>query len=156
MSDMTRWAAATLVAAMALATPAWGDPWKDESGHGKSLWSRHWGGHERELKHRDGDCKVEREWKKDGEYKEKIECEGPPWRRGYRIPPVVIYQDREWVNPDGSLPAPPQGPEYGRIYRSDDGRYCREYQTTGRIDGRRERLYGTACLGPDGQWAFND
>ena len=31
-------------------------------------------------------------------------------------------------------------------------RYCREYQTTATIDGRRQRTTGTACRGPDGAW----
>jgi hypothetical protein len=54
----------------ALPILACADSWKDESAHG-----RH--GH-REFKEefREGNCKVEREGKKDGEYKEKRECKG--------------------------------------------------------------------------------
>lgn len=33
-----------------------------------------------------------------------------------------------------------------------EGRYCREYQTTARIGGRTEQMYGTACRMPDGSW----
>lgn len=52
------------------------DSWKDENGHGR----KH--GH-REFKeeYRDGNCKVEREGKKDGEYKEKRECKGQMYGR---------------------------------------------------------------------------
>lgn len=32
------------------------------------------------------------------------------------------------------------------------GGYCREYQTTVRIDGRRESAYGLACRRRDGSW----
>ncbi|HET9843861.1 MAG TPA: RT0821/Lpp0805 family surface protein [Gammaproteobacteria bacterium] len=32
------------------------------------------------------------------------------------------------------------------------GLYCREFQTTIYIDGRTERLYGTACRLRDGRW----
>jgi surface antigen len=37
-------------------------------------------------------------------------------------------------------------------YREEDGRYCREYQTTIAIDGKLERAHGTACRQPDGSW----
>lgn len=30
--------------------------------------------------------------------------------------------------------------------------YCREYQTTAIIDGRKETVYGTACRQANGQW----
>lgn len=33
-----------------------------------------------------------------------------------------------------------------------DDRYCREYQTTGRVGGRLQPGYGTACYQPDGSW----
>ena len=33
----------------------------------------------------DGDCKVEREWKKDGEYKQKIECGKRPGGREHKV-----------------------------------------------------------------------
>lgn len=39
-----------------------------------------------------------------------------------------------------------------RTYQISGGRYCREYQTRGLIDGREQELYGTACRQPDGSW----
>jgi surface antigen len=48
------------------------------------------------------------------------------------------------------------GPRYRvvptRTYRAGDGTYCRDYQSTATIDGRQERLVGTACRQPDGSW----
>jgi hypothetical protein len=35
---------------------------------------------------------------------------------------------------------------------TDDGEYCREFQQEVRIDDRRERAWGTACLQEDGSW----
>lgn len=35
---------------------------------------------------------------------------------------------------------------------SASGHYCREFQQTVIIGGRRERAYGTACRQPDGAW----
>ena len=32
------------------------------------------------------------------------------------------------------------------------GRYCREYQTKIRVNGRLRRAYGKACRMPDGSW----
>ncbi len=58
-------------------------------------------------------------------------------------------QTSTWVNPDsgnsGSV-TPTQ------TYRSPDGRYCREYQTTVVVGGRQSQGYGTACRQPDGSW----
>lgn len=39
-----------------------------------------------------------------------------------------------------------------RTYRSDGGRYCREYRQTVVIGGREQEAYGTACRRPDGAW----
>jgi hypothetical protein len=106
--------------------------------------------------YRGSNCKVERKWEHSGEYeyKEEIKCDGPPWARGYAAPPVVM--DRHWMNPTNALPPLPQGPTYGTIYQDERGLYCREYRTFGVIDGRRQRLYGTACLQSDGSWSFNN
>ncbi len=41
-----------------------------------------------------------------------------------------------------------------RTYQDSTSRYCREYTTTGRIDGRVQQLYGNACRQPDGSWEF--
>lgn len=35
---------------------------------------------------------------------------------------------------------------------SSDGRYCREFQQTVTVGGRKEQAYGTACQQPDGTW----
>lgn len=79
---------------------------------------------------------------------------GPPWAVGYVAPPVIVVQ--QWAPATLDLPPAPQGPRYGETYRNDEGRYCREYQTTATIDGKRQQLYGTACLEPDGSWSFNN
>ena len=54
-----------------------------------------------------------------------------------------------WSNPD-------TGNAYSmtptRTWQSDNGRYCREYQSDVVIGGRRETAYGTACRQPDGSW----
>jgi hypothetical protein len=132
---------------LAVTAPAMADPWKDESGHGRK------GGKEWKQEYRDGNCKVERKWKR-GQYKEEVKCDGAPWAWGYRVPPPIAY--REPVMLSTTWPSLPPGPAYGEPYRDDLGRYCREYQTTGTINGRQEHLYGTACLQPDGSWSFND
>ena len=31
-------------------------------------------------------------------------------------------------------------------------KYCREYQTVATIDGKQQKMYGTACRQPDGSW----
>lgn len=68
---------------------------------------------------------------------------------GQMLEHVPTGQAVEWVNPDT-----------GRVYQTkptdtyqgDDGRYCREYQTTVQIGGRAQEAYGTACRQPDGSW----
>lgn len=54
-----------------------------------------------------------------------------------------------WQNPDSG--------HYGTVtpvktYQTDPGTYCREYQTTVTINGKKEKAYGTACRQPDGTW----
>ncbi len=39
-----------------------------------------------------------------------------------------------------------------KTYQVNDGRYCREYQTTSVIGGRAQQTYGTACRQSDGSW----
>jgi hypothetical protein len=53
---------------------AFADPDKDESGHGR----RYGRGEAREYKEefRDGNCKIERKWEKNGDYKEEVKCKG--------------------------------------------------------------------------------
>jgi Ni/Co efflux regulator RcnB len=48
------------------------DPHKDESGHGKHRQERH----AQKQEYWDGNCKVERKWDKNGEYKEERKCKG--------------------------------------------------------------------------------
>jgi surface antigen len=38
-----------------------------------------------------------------------------------------------------------------RTYQTAQGAYCREYQQTVTIDGKKENSYGTACRQPDGR-----
>jgi surface antigen len=54
-----------------------------------------------------------------------------------------------WRNPDSghSGTITPK-----RTYQVADGRYCREYQQTVIIEGRKEQAYGRACRQPDGSW----
>lgn len=35
---------------------------------------------------------------------------------------------------------------------SNRGEYCREFQTSVNIDGKKQSAYGTACRQPDGSW----
>lgn len=76
-----------LLAAMsAVSTLAAADSWKDKGGHARQEFKEtYW----------DGNCKIERKMKKDGEYKEKRKCKGP--RHAYHDHPQVIYP----------VPAPP-------------------------------------------------
>jgi len=41
--------------------------------------------------------------------------------------------------------------EPGNAYQTRNG-YCREYQQTVYIGGKRQQAYGTACRQPDGEW----
>lgn len=100
----------------------------------------------------DGYCKYEYKAGPGG-VKEERKCRGPAWRGHVPLPPPK--QVHVIVPPPMVKPAlPPPGVVYGTIYQDAQGRYCREYQTTGIIDGRQERLYGTACRMPDGSWEF--
>ncbi len=207
-------------------------------------------GREYEEKLVDGPCKVEREWKKDGTYKEKQECKArghaprharapvavvqPPWivaersgpiyRRGWEPSTVVsapsgdLFRcNRDLVGTaiggvaggvigsqigqgDGRTVATIGGAiagaliggaigrdmdtrdqacighalEFssagrkvswmdrdrdaryavipGRIERRTDGRYCRPYDADVVVDGRLQKIRGTACRRPDGTW----
>jgi hypothetical protein len=76
-----RWMAIAAVAALMMTSPAMGDPWKDESGHGRK------GGKEWKQEYRDGNCKVERKWERSGEYKEEInQVRWSALGQGIRIP----------------------------------------------------------------------
>jgi surface antigen len=54
-----------------------------------------------------------------------------------------------WTNPDHHT-AYQVTPT--RTWEEEDGRYCREYTTTVRIDGRPQQAWGRACRQPDGSW----
>lgn len=70
-------------ALMFTGTPALADPWKDESGHGEWRGEHRAHAHGRQYAHarehkeeyRYGPCAIEREWERDGDYKEEWECE---------------------------------------------------------------------------------
>ena len=76
---------ATLLAAASFTVFA--DDDKDESGNDRKYRQR-----EHKTEYRDGNCKVEREYKKNGDYKEERKCKGAP--RGYysQAEPVYIPQ----------------------------------------------------------------
>ncbi|MEW5726603.1 MAG: hypothetical protein AB1918_02140 [Pseudomonadota bacterium] len=43
-----------------------------------------------------------------------------------------------------------------RSWGDGGDRYCREYQATAVVGGRKQQTYGTACRQPDGQWEIVD
>jgi len=58
-------------------------------------------------------------------------------------------QAATWRNPDsghGGTIVPT------RTYQAAGGQYCREFQQSVTIDGKRQDAYGTACRQPDGSW----
>ena len=68
-----------ICAATMLGGPVLADPWKDESGKGR--WGHERRGYraynmDREYKqeYRQGNCKIERKWERNGEYKEERKC----------------------------------------------------------------------------------
>jgi surface antigen len=54
-----------------------------------------------------------------------------------------------WSNPDSgnSGTITPQ-----KTYQASGGQYCREYQQTVTVGGKKQSAYGTACRQPDGSW----
>jgi len=44
----------------------------------------------------------------------------------------------------------------GNVYTSNDGRYCREYQSRITVGSRTQEGYGNACRQPDGSWEILD
>lgn len=67
-------------------------------------------------------------------------------QRAYSAP---VGETIRWNNPDSG--------NYGTITPTRDGRtssgaYCREYQQTIYVGGKKESGYGTACQQPDGSW----
>jgi hypothetical protein len=69
--------AVVALAMVGVYAPVFADPGKDESGHGRKYESRRHKGGEYKEEYWDGDCKVERKWKKNGDFKEERKCEGP-------------------------------------------------------------------------------
>lgn len=62
---------------------------------------------------------------------------------------VPVGETVSWNNP--------QSGNYGTITPTRDGysssgRYCREYQQTVTVGGRKETAYGQACQSPNGDW----
>jgi P pilus assembly/Cpx signaling pathway, periplasmic inhibitor/zinc-resistance associated protein len=59
----------------------------------------------------------------------------------YYAPPRIVY-----------LPEPQAATPTSPTYLSPRGRYCREFQMPGVVNGQRVQMHGTACLEPDGTW----
>ncbi len=68
----------------------------------------------------------------------------PPPRAYYAPPPPRI----SYYGSYGTVSAVPASP----VYQASNGQYCREYQSTIRVNGYPQASYGTACLGADGAW----
>lgn len=67
----------------------------------------------------------------------------------HRAGDAPIGETITWRNPESG--------NYGTVTpsregRSDDGRYCREYQSSIYVGGKVEQGVGTACRNPDGSW----
>jgi hypothetical protein len=67
-------------------------------------------------------------------------------------PPPVVYGPPPVVY----APPPPTAPmsvtPTSEPYRTSDGRYCREYQSTVMVNRQPQPSYGMACQMPDGTW----
>ncbi len=72
--------------------------------------------------------------------------EAPYYEERYVAAPPVVYQD---VPP---LPAAMHATQTSDTYTDDEGRYCREFQSTIKVGKKYEPAYGTACMQPDGSW----
>ena len=76
-----------------------------------------------------------------------------PYGPVYAYPPAYAYPPDYGYEPPYSYDEGPMNYQDGRYYGSDNGPYCREFQTTVVIDGRPQSAHGTACQQPDGTWA---
>ena len=63
-------------------------------------------------------------------------------------------QASTWRNPDtGNVyTVKPTRTYQKKSSRTHKKQYCREYQTTATIAGKKQQTYGTACRQPDGSW----
>lgn len=72
---------------------------------------------------------------------------------GYWGPPPVIHAPPPVVYAPAPVVVEPLSPTYlAPSGVAPSGRYCREFQGSGVIGGRRVPIYGTACQQPDGAW----
>ena len=53
-----------------------------------------------------------------------------------------------WQNPDTNIPYQMTVTNTS----SNSGSHCRQYQTVGIVEGRKETMVGTACRQPNGTW----
>lgn len=88
-----------------LCAPAHADPDKNESGHGRGKDAVR----EYKEQYRDGDCKIEKKWEKNGNYKEERKCEGKDLgrsegRRAGDESSSYFYQKGYTRIPNGHLP----------------------------------------------------
>lgn len=86
MKKMIVFCVGMLLGGAVLSLPAAADPWEDESGHGRGYYGGHYEGGDHKQEYWDGNCKVERKWKGNGDYKEERKCKGP---RYYERPGVA-------------------------------------------------------------------
>jgi hypothetical protein len=74
---------------MLMNTAAMADPWKDESGKGGK--HRGYYGGDAKEEYWDGNCKVERKWKGNGDYKEERKCKAPRYVEPVLVPAYPVY-----------------------------------------------------------------
>ncbi len=72
---------------------------------------------------------------------------GQAQNRAYAAP---IGQQIVWNNPQSGNSGTIEPIRDGRD--SSTGAYCREYQTSVMVGGKKQSAYGTACQQPDGSW----
>lgn len=115
--------AATLC--LGLAAPVLADDDKDEGG------KRRYHGGERKEEFWDGNCKVKREWKKNGEYEEERKCK-PGARPAYvQAAPVAVYPP--WLVVQQGQPV--YQPQYEPAPAPASGVFRCQSQTIGRVLG---------------------
>ena len=92
------------VVALVLCAPAYADPDKNENGHARGKNA----GREYKEEYREGNCKVEKKWEKDGSYKEERKCDGNDSRlrkeKQHERSPSYFYQQGYTRLPSGHLP----------------------------------------------------